>query len=375
LLFALAFASSSAITTCFAQTASPAYLGVSSIPRQQGPTSPYALSSIDEVIAVMNSEHLNIWRMSFEPSFTQWRTYIQYYLDNCPYDLIIDPNHYYDQTLMTDSQWQSATSRCLQILDAFRNYQDRIWIEPQNEQLASDLVSHSQTFVDAVRNAGYTNNIVSNVFWRTPIQDMARVHDPLNKFWTGQHAYLDQNSLSNFKTIMQDGIDAGVKIINTEVGADAREIAYFTQTEVNQLNDFLQWCTDREIGNTVWLMYGDYDYPTYQSFGLVLPDVGSTLTPTPTPTQTPAPTPTPVPTPTSTPAPTPTPEPTPVPTPTSTPAPTPTPEPTPVPTPTSTPAPTPTPTTYDQHHYSSEDWWSSNSWWGWRFYSYHHHHY
>ena len=275
LLLALAIISSGIITESFAQTTSPVYSGISSIPRQQGRTSPYALSSIDEVISVMNAEHLNIWRMSFEPTFNEWRTFIQYYFDHCSYDLIVEPNHYYYQTLMSDSQWASGTSRCLEILEYFSDYQDRLWIEPQNEQL-TDITYETQQFVNAVRGAGYTNNVVSNVFWRptsitVAFQKMAQINDPLDKFWTGQHFYFDQISLSSAMNYMQDGLDLGLKMINTEIGADARETNYFDQSEVDDLNDFMQWCADRGVGNTVWLMYGDYDYPTYQNFDLEFP--------------------------------------------------------------------------------------------------------
>jgi hypothetical protein len=225
----------------------------------------------------MNTEHLNIWRMSFEPTFNDWQTFIQYYLDHCPYNLIVDPNHYYNQNIMTSAQWQEATQRCLQILQTFSNYQDRIWIEPQNEQL-TDITTYTQNFVNAVRQAGYTNNIVSNVFWRPEpvtyaLQKMATINDPLDKFWTGQHFYWSETTESNAKSILQQALNLNLKIINTEVGADAREIDYFTQANVDTLSDFLQWCADRGIGNTVWLMYGDYDYPTYQNFGLEFPAV------------------------------------------------------------------------------------------------------
>ena len=298
-----------------AQTEQTTYIGVSSIPRQQGRTSPYALSSIDEVIAVMNAEGLNIWRMSFEPNFSNWQVFIQYYLDNCPYDLIVDPNHYYDQTLMSDSQWASGTSRCLEILEYFSDYQDRLWIEPQNEQLTS-VFDHTQEFVNTVRAAGYTNNIVSNAFWRDTMAEMSYIYDPLDKFWSGQHFYWSETTVANAKNMMQQALDYGLKVVNTEVGADAREIDYFDQWEVAALSEFMQWCADRGIGNTVWLMYGDYNYPYYQSYDLTFPYVAAVPTPTPTPTSTPTPTPvpTPTPTPTATPSPTPSPSPTPTPT-------------------------------------------------------------
>ena len=260
------------------------WIGVSSLARQQGTYSPYALSSIDEVIGVMDSQNLNIWRMCLEPDFDNWEQFIQYYLDNCDYDLIVEPNHYYEQTLMTNAQWTTATNRCLDILAAFSGYQDRLWIEPQNEQL-TDITAKTQAFVTAVRNAGYTNNIVSNVFWRptdvdTAFQQMATISDPLDRFWTGQHWYINQISLASIKNYLQLGLSYGLKLINTEVGADANEIAYFSQSEVDDLSSLLEWCAERGIGNTVWLMYGDYNWPTYEAMELKFPYV---LTPEPPP--------------------------------------------------------------------------------------------
>ena len=263
-------------------TESNFYVGLSSIPRQQSTSSPFAISSIDKVIAVMNQAHLNIWRMAFPPDdsrfpYSMQLQFIQYYLDHCSYDLIVDYYHFPTMHLLTASEWADSISRGLQILDHFRDYQDRIWIEPQNEQLDSALEVRTQQFVDAVRNAGFTNNIVANVFWRTPIENMASVHDPLNKFWTGQHIYFysagtTQNwNLQSAESLMQRGIDAGLKMINTEIGADTDGQAYFTPSMVSMVNSFMTWCADRGIGNNVWTLYGDYDYPIYQSLELNFP--------------------------------------------------------------------------------------------------------
>lgn len=269
------------------QTEPTTYVGFSSVCRQQGRTSPYAISAVQEVITLMNEQNAqghncNIWRMSLQPqedtTYTvDWQTYIQYYLDNCPYDLIVDPNHYFSMHVLTEEEWTTAKAHCLEILEYFSSYQDRIWIEPFNEQM-TDITARTQEFVTLVRNAGYTNNIVADLFWRpTPIslafQKMVAIEDPLDKFWTGHHVYFDQGSLSGWQSIMQAGIDAGCKMINTEVGADAREISYFTQSEVDDLSDFLQWCADRGVSNCAWLMYGDYNWPTYESMNLVWPTI------------------------------------------------------------------------------------------------------
>ena len=278
ILFAVFISSSSAAESNF-------YVGLTSIPRQQGPSSPYALSSIDEVIAVLDQEHSNIWRMSFPPDFNNWQQFIQYYLDHCAYDVIVDYYHHTNFHNMNSAEWEDSTNRGLQILQYFSDYQDRIWIEPQNEQTASNLVSETQQFVTAVRNAGFTNNIVSDAFWQD-IADMAAITDPLDKFWTGQHIYFYSGGTENWHlgggsasdpytrdaySRMQRGLNYGLKLINTEIGDDGWGQNYFSTHGVSLVNQFMEWCAQRGIGNTVWTLYGDYDYPVYQSLGLDFP--------------------------------------------------------------------------------------------------------
>ena len=104
-----------------------------------------------------NLKQLILGIKTYTPDYNEW-----YPTSAEPYQAISVPNHYKDMNVMTNEQWQQATQRSLQILAAFPNDQDRIWIEPQNEQ-KTDITSQTQAFVTAVRNAGFTNNIVSDV--------------------------------------------------------------------------------------------------------------------------------------------------------------------------------------------------------------------
>ena len=260
-------------------------IGLSSIPRKQDMGSIYTTASIDDVIAVMDAENLTIWRMSFPYSFQSWESFIQYYLDNCPYDVIVD---YYHTTgkVLSDTEWAQSMARGLEIMEKFKLYSDRMWLEPQNEQLQGTLpdkvILRSQEFVTAARSAGYSNRIVSNVFWRTPLKDMAVINDPLNQFYSGQHIYFFDGgvtavTMASAKKIMQDALDAGVKILNTEIGADTDGQQFFTELGVGMVSEFMRWGTSEDIGNAVWTMYGAYDYPKYKQLGLTFPTGGEGL--------------------------------------------------------------------------------------------------
>jgi len=86
------------------------------------------------------------------------------------------------------------------------------------------------------------------------------------------------------------------------MGADTYGDTYFSIEQVSILNSFLAWSSINNVGNAVWMMFGDYEYPFYQALDLTFP---SEPTPTPTPSPTPTPTSTPIPTITPTPTATP----------------------------------------------------------------------
>jgi predicted deacylase len=243
------------------------FFGFSSYPRTQSGS--YSYSVIDDIIQEMDANNLNIYRMGFAPSVNP-NPYVQYYLDNCDYDLIVDICHMYPPGTMSDSQWRELEANVLAFCRDFAAYQDRIWIEPVNEREDYDLADRIQTIVTAIRDAGYTYNIVANKFgqsWR----DMASIHDPLDKFWTGYHYYFDHWQVADAKADMTTALNLGLKLINTEVGADADEYREFSQYEVDELNEFLIWCAERDIWNAVWMRYGLGNLQTYKSYGLINP--------------------------------------------------------------------------------------------------------
>jgi hypothetical protein len=245
----------------------------------------YSTSAIDQAIAVMNNEGLTYYRMSFDPSFTDWATYIQYFFDHCSGNLIVDYYHYTSFTTMSSADWVASTAEGIAIATAFPAYTSRLFLEPQNEQLDSNLITRTQAYVTALRNAGEDNPIVSDVFWMQDIADMAVITDTEDSFYSGFHIYFNDGltqlwSLTQVEQQMTDGLNAGVKIINTEVGASTGGNQYFNSLNVGEVTDFLTWGEAHSVVNCVWLMAGSYEYQYYKTSGLIFPDA---MEPTPTP--------------------------------------------------------------------------------------------
>jgi hypothetical protein len=70
---------------------------------------------------------------------------------------------------------------------------------------------------------------------------------------------------------MNIALSRGIKVINTEVGADYREDRSFTTGTVAELEAFIQWCYDRRIGNAVWMYKNLHNWPYYQQLGFSMP--------------------------------------------------------------------------------------------------------
>jgi hypothetical protein len=327
------------------QSTDNVFLGLSGYPTSTG--------QIDNIINTMKANGLNIYRMSANP---QWSDgphpyhpeYIQYFLDHTPSNwvIIVDRNHIYPPTETSASSarsnWDDVRNSIFEVLAKYPN-NPRVMVELINEYVSSDFYQLMQGLVNEIRAAGYTNPIVVDK-WNQP---WTVIKDPLDTTYQGYHFYFNSWSVSGAISQMRTAQSKGIKIINTEVGADFNEYRSFTTSTVAELNDFLSQCANMGIGNTVWMNENLNNMPTYQSLDLVFPIVTSPQTSTNTqPSSTPSPTPTSSPNPTATPSPTPTSTPTPTPSPTtsykyhrshSTPTPTPstTPSPTPSPTPTS----------------------------------------
>ena len=303
--------------------AEPVYNGLSGYPT--------STADVQNVINFMNREGLNVYRMSFRPSWLGYTSHsyngelVSYFLDHCSYTVIVDRNHLYppsDPSFITD--FNTATNDLLAVCAQFPN-NNRVMVELVNEYGDDNLGSLLQPMVNSIRNAGYTNPLVINSHWISISWSSLVVNDPLDKVWYGYHTYFDDSapSISSVESHMQTAVDMQLKLINTEAGADW-ESADFNTARVNLLNQYLSWCTARGIGNCIW-MYENLNYwTTYQSLGLIIPS-GTSPTPSSTPTASPSPSPSaspspsPSPTPTATPTPNLTPTPSPSSLPTSTP--------------------------------------------------------
>jgi hypothetical protein len=311
-----------------------------------------SISKLQGTIDIMHAQGLNTYRICFKPSWlnsegsyhgynTAW---IDYVLDNTNFQIIVDGNHLYPPSEETAADarahWSEVRGRIFQILQRYPN-NPRVAVELINEYAADDFNSLMQGLIDDIRNAGYSNIIVANK-WNTYWHSLS---DPLGKTYQGYHYYFNSWSVSGAMIQMGYAQSNGIKVINTEIGASYNEYGDFTQSNVNELSDFIAQCNSIGAGNLIW-MNNDHDnwIYGYQNYNLNLGSQQPTPTPLPTPTPIATPTPTPTPLPTPTPIATPTPTPSATPNPTSTPSPVSTPMPTSNPTPSPDPSSTPSPT-------------------------------
>ena len=252
------------------------YFGWSSYPRTQSGT--YTTNAIDQIIQTMDENGLNIYRMAFN-DFRDIDTvvipYVQYFIDHCNYDIIIDFYHQYPMAELTSTQLSEVISRGLAIAEHFNN-NPRIILEPVNERTNTNLPSQIQTFIDEIRDAGYTYRICVNK-WEHSWDSFATINDPLDRFYTGYHYYFNSGAWSSAESQMTSALNLGLKLINTEIGADYNEYSQFSQSEVDRVNEFCNWCEARGIGNTIWMCYGEGNLPTYINLGLRNPLTGSLI--------------------------------------------------------------------------------------------------
>lgn len=289
------------------QSANKVFLGLSGYP-----TSTYQL---DSIITTMQTNGLNTYRMSANPVWSSGPhpyhgDFVRYFLDHSSYTIIVDRNHLYPPTETSASSardnWDSVRSSIFEVLRAYPNDQ-RVFVELINEYISSDFYPRMQSLVDEIRAAGYTNPLIVNK-WN---QAWTIIEDPLDNTYQGYHFYFNSWSPSGALSQMQTAQSKGIKLINTEVGADFNEYRSYTTSTVSELNQFLSQCANMGIGNTVWMNENLNNMPTYQNLGLDFPTV---VSPQPTSSPTSSPTPTSTPSPTSSPQPTVKPTPTPTPT-------------------------------------------------------------
>ena len=226
----------------------------------------------------MKVYNLNTYRIVFTP---QWeggsqssvQTYVNYFLTHTPstWTIIVDRNHVYPPTeygaSIARKNWSTVRSNIFNTLSTWKN-NPRVMVELINEYVSSDFYSRMQTLVNDIRNAGYTNKIVFNRWYTNPWK---YVSDPVGQTYQGFHPYFDDCTVSGVESSMQKAQSMGIKLLNTEVGADCKEYKCFSASEVKELNSFLSWSYSRNVGNLVWTNGDLWNWQTYKNLGINLP--------------------------------------------------------------------------------------------------------
>ena len=244
-------------------------------------------SQVQNIIDVMNEESLNTYRISFNPEWFNRKPhpynsdYVQYFLDHSSYTIIVDRNHLYPSTEASAKEarnhWNAVKKSVFQVLETWPNNQ-RVMVELVNEYVSDDFYPRMQSLVDEIRDAGYTNPVVVNK-WNQP---WTVINDPIDNTYQGYHYYFNTWSPAGAIQQIRIALSRGIKLINTEVGADYREHNYFTEDAVDELNAFMAECASLGVGNAVWMNENLNNWPSYQELYLDFP-TGSSETEDTTP--------------------------------------------------------------------------------------------
>ena len=234
------------------------------------------IEDVQQIIDTMDSQGMTVYRMSFNPEWYENKTnpyditLVNYFLDNCEYNLIIDRNHLYPPTPEESGavDWGLAEYSLLETLSQFPN-NPRVIVELINEYVLDDFQERMQTLVDAIRSCGYTNGIVVNkweTWWANSI-----LNDPLDNIYYGMHFYFNSWSVESAVYQMQLALSNGLKIINTEIGADFNEYTEFEASEVQEVNEFMHICHDLGITNLLWMSKSFDNWITYIELNIQIP--------------------------------------------------------------------------------------------------------
>ncbi len=217
-------------------------------------------AELENTIALMKSQNLNAYRISFKPSWQVLEgelrcynaSYIDYLLVNTDFFVVVDGNHLYprdEQSIYAQSHWDQVRDRVFEVLQDYPN-NPRVAVELINEYAQSDYDAKMQALIDEIRDAGYTNPIVTNkltTIW-------LKFTDPLDNTYQGMHFYFNHWEASEAIEQMNIALSRGVtKILNTEIGAHSDEYEAFTQQNVDELETFLMQSQALGVNNCIWM--------------------------------------------------------------------------------------------------------------------------
>lgn len=248
------------------------------------------ISGMQAVINEMNSHNLNVLRLVCPPSwYPQGGTtasyspaIVQYFLDNCGHDIIVDRNHIWNVDLAVaavdfKAHLQTAKNDLVGVCNDFPA-NPRVLIELCNEYNAADNYPVMQDIINYIRGQGHGHRIVQNWYGYAYPYRWTLYNEPVIQ---GNHIYFDNppDKTAYAQSIMQEAEAAGIEVINTEIGAATGEYPQFTAAKVQAVTDFLAWAYPRGIGNCVWYYRNDVsNMPYYYALGFQFPTIASVFT-------------------------------------------------------------------------------------------------
>jgi len=200
------------------------------------------------------------------------REYTDYILANTNFNVILDLNHIYppDESgaVLFRSHLVEIRSFLFEVTRMYAN-NPRVFIEPINEYVSSDLWTIAQDLMNVIRSAG--NNFIILNKWNQSWSGAAGLTDPAQNYGISYHYYFNYWSPSGAEADMQLALNQGLRIVNTEIGANSNGGSAITASEIAELNTFLAWAFVREIGNCLWNTNDDQDFARMESLGLQIP--------------------------------------------------------------------------------------------------------
>ena len=254
-----------------------------------------SLQDIDNIINALNTYGGNCYRIAFNPEWTTgtrpWTATqqygpsgidkINYFLENSDHYIIVDRNHFTDNTRLPYND-QNSNQDWVQIEqtifnDVLSNWGNnpRVIIEIINEYPNRDMYVYAENIVSRIREAGYTNRIMVNK--HTQVDDWQRQADESPGLsYYGHHAYFNNlddpgtqyHTVWKQKEHMERALATdSYPIVNTEIGASFKEASQFTVGNVAVTNEYLWWSNERQIGNLVWMNHGLRNLGRYEELG------------------------------------------------------------------------------------------------------------
>lgn len=195
--------------------------------------------NMDTIRLAMNNNAIQSGTRPYVPSI------ITYILETTNYIVISDPDHTFPQgTIDNWSYIPAIVSRCKEVIGLGADYGDRFIVEPWNESMfdQSEMASFTQEIIDQLRAYGYTGWILYNLLNGHGAQYPLNLTD--SKVIGGFHNYMNGSTPSYTMTLSRRFSDAGIRCVNTEIGASWEEYKDFNSENVQEITDFFKSAFD-----------------------------------------------------------------------------------------------------------------------------------